>query len=655
VTAPAERGVLSWPLLLPAALLISFLGLPFAALLGALPRADAGALTDGGAGSALTVSLIAATVATGIDGLLGIPLGLWLARSHARARHLVTAAVLLPLAVPPVVGGLELILLLGPNGWLGAQLGRMGLDPLDTIAGTVLAQMFVAAPFVVISARAAFERVDPSVGEAARMLGCGPASTFFRALLPAARSGIVVGLVLGWVRCLGEFGATAVVAYHPYTLPTLTYVDLSGEGLSTALPVGALLASVGAVVAAALLWLDARSSSRLRRSQEMAVPEAVTRLDWLGGAAHDSTGLHVRAAARVGRFELDVAFASTSSAVAILGASGAGKSLTLRTIAGLLRPTVCLVSVGDGVLTDSGDGIDIAPEHRRLGYVAQKDGLFDHLDVEANIAFGLRGVDDAERSRRITELLAATGLTRVRRERPTTLSAGERQRLALARALAPAPRALLLDEPFSNLDAAIRRQLRRLVREVHERTGVPLVLVTHDRDDALDVADYVVILEQGHVVQQGSIEEVFARPLNRTVARLVGIPNVLAVHSMEPESDATVRVRTSWGTLSVAVPDNRADAWTLAVPTDALRLAGDGVRALIHSCRPALGGWRLILTSNEAADRLEALITPEHLASRPIEGGKITLRIAGDRCHLMPSELAKQPQGTIRQRLQAHA
>src|SRR5579859_4340127 len=190
MTDRAERGVLSWPLLLPGALLVSFLVLPFLALVGALPQADRSALTDGGAANALGVSLIAATAATGVDAMLGIPLGLWLARTRARARHLVTAAVLLPLAVPPVVGGLELILLLGPNGWLGAQLARIGLDPLDTIAGTVLAQMFVAAPFVVISARAAFEAVDPSLGEAAHLLGCGPAETFFRVLLPAARRGI---------------------------------------------------------------------------------------------------------------------------------------------------------------------------------------------------------------------------------------------------------------------------------------------------------------------------------------------------------------------------------------------------------------------------------------------------------------------------------
>ncbi|GAC1340526.1 MAG: hypothetical protein NVSMB29_09520 [Candidatus Dormibacteria bacterium] len=640
MTGRADTRVLPWPLLLAGALLIGFLVLPFLALLGALPQADRSSLGDGGAANALGISLIAATVATGIDAALGIPLGLWLARTRSRARHLVTGAVLLPLAVPPVVGGLELILLLGPNGWLGAQLARVGLNPLDTIAGTVLAQMFVAAPFVVISARTAFEAVDPTVGEAARVLGCGPGATLVRALIPSARRGIVAGLVLGWVRCLGEFGATAVLAYHPYTLPTLTYVNLSGQGLSTALPVGGVLAAAGALVATSLLWLDARSTSRLRRTQESGIPDVVSELDWVGAAAHGSSEIRVRAAVQVGGFELDIAFASGSPAVAILGPSGAGKSLTLRTMTGLLRPAVGTVSIGDAVLLDTGEGIDVAPEHRGLGYVAQRDGLLDHLDVEANIRFGLSRVAAAERSRRVSELLAATGLTRVRNQRPQTLSAGERQRVALARALAPGPRALLLDEPFSNLDTPVRHQLRRLVREIHERTNLPLVLVTHDLEDALEIADHVVILERGQVVQQGPIGVVFARPARSSVARLVGIPNVLSIRGLEPESAATVRVDTSWGSLGVEAPADRASTWQLAVPIDAIFAGPTGATALIHACRPAPGGWRLILTSPAGGEPLEALLPADTLASRPIVGGTLRVTLTGERCFLMPRQPA---------------
>jgi len=197
------------------------------------------------------VTLIAAAVATLVDAFLGIPLGFWLARTESRLQHAVTAGVLVPLAIPPVVGGLVIVLWLGPEGWLGGWLDRRGLGPLNTVAGTILAQMFVAAPFVILSARAAFAGVDRGQEDTARTLGCTPLQTLARVVLPAARRGLATGLVLGWVRCLGELGATEVVAYHPYTLPVLTYVRLSGEGLPTALPAGGVLAAVGGIAVGA--------------------------------------------------------------------------------------------------------------------------------------------------------------------------------------------------------------------------------------------------------------------------------------------------------------------------------------------------------------------------------------------------------------------
>ena len=168
----------------------------------------------------------------------------------------------------------------------------------------------------------------------------------------------------------------------------------------------------------------------------------------------------MRAAANVGGFELDVAFASTSQAVAILGPSGAGKSLTLRTIAGLLRPAFGLVSIEGKVLLNTSEGLDVAPERRGLGYVAQKDGLFDHLDVEANITFALRDLPVAERFHRVTELLAATGLTSVRHQRPVTFQPGS----SASRREVPGARSsgALLMSP-SSPRRADPRQLRKLV------------------------------------------------------------------------------------------------------------------------------------------------------------------------------------------------
>ncbi|MGH7903751.1 MAG: ATP-binding cassette domain-containing protein [Candidatus Dormibacteraceae bacterium] len=623
-----------WPLLLAAALMFGYLVAPVLALLAALPSSRPGSYVAATGG--LGTSVAAATLATTADGLLGIPLGLWLARTRSRWRHPVTAGVLVPLAFPPVVSGLVLVLLLGPGGGPGSLLDRAGLDPLNTLAGTVLAQMFVAAPFVVISARAAFAGVDRGIEDAARTLGAGPGQTFRRVLVPAARRGLATGLVLGWLRCLGEFGATAIVAYHPYTLPVLTYVRLTGEGLQPALAGAALLAVVGAAAAALLLrldWLAPRPPAREEKGGAGAFTAALSGRPRLAPAR-----LRVRSTLRLGSFRLEAAFDAGPGVVALLGRSGAGKSLTLGTVAGLVRPTTGLVEIGGTTVLDTAAGVDLPPERRHLGYVAQRDALFEHLDVERNIGFAARGSEPAEMS----TLVRALGIERVRHARPATLSGGERQRVALGRALASRPRALLLDEPFSALDPPVRRELRRLVREVHEVSGLPILLVTHDREDVLDLADQVVVLEAGHVVQAGSVDDVFARPACRAVAELVGAVNVLPVERTDqapatgprssPLPPGRVRVVTSWG--AWILPENGAAGagpWELAVPVEAARVDLGGGPARVRRSRPRPGGW--LVEVERDGGHLEGVA---EAGRRPRPGEPCALRVDGERCHLMP-------------------
>ena len=619
-----------WPLALPGVLLLGFLVAPFLGLLGSLPGADRSSLPS--AAPALGTSLAAATLATALDGLLGIPLGYLLSGPRSTWKRLAVAAVALPLAVPPVVGGLELILLLGRAAPLGSLLDRFGLNPLDTLAGTVIAQAFVAAPFVVISARAAFDGVDPALRDAARVLGCGPVQAFLRAVLPAARLGVLAGLLLGWLRCLGEFGATAVLAYHPYTLPTLTYVDLTGAGLPAALPAGALLALTGAAVAAGMLWLESRGGAARQAaggSSQPVRPARGPRLAWIAGAARPGR-ISVRAVSELAGFRLDVLLEQPATALVLLGPSGAGKSLTLRTLAGLFEPAVGEVRLGERLLLDTGSGLSIPPERRGLGYLAQRDGLFPHLDVAANVAFGLRGLPAAEREGRVLELLDAVGLARRSRARPATLSGGERQRAGLARALAGSPSLLLLDEPFSSLDTATRRELRVLVRELHERTGVPLVLVSHDREDALELADRVAILEAGRVTQQGALVEVFSRPRTAVAAQLVGVESLISVRELGPASGDLVSVLTPWGRLQVPAPDVSAEHWSLAVPSAAVSASRDGVEASVAGARWAGGPWRV--RAEAGGEVVEALVDA---ALRPEPGTLIRLSIDGSRTQLL--------------------
>lgn len=611
--------------------MLGYLVAPLVALTGALPSTEPAAYFSGGVPEAMATSLGTATVATLADGLLGIPLGLWLARTTSSWRHLVTGLVLLPLAVPPVVGGLILLIWLGPQGWLGA------MSPVNTPIGSVLAQMFVAAPFVVVSARAAFLAVDPGLEQTARSLGCTPAAALFRVVLPLARRGLATGLVLGWVRCLGEFGATAIVAYHPYTLSILTYVRVTGEGIRTALPAGLLAALIGAGAAAAVLWLDAAQLRRRPRSEvEAGLPPMA--LGWIQ-PVEPAAGLilALRADVVLDSFRLDVSFESARRVTAILGPSGAGKSLTAAVFTGLIGVSSGSVEVRGRTLLDTAAGIDLPPERRRLAYVPQRDSLFDHLDIEGNVGFGIRQLPAAVRSQRVGELLAAVGVEGLRHARPATLSGGERQRATLARALAISPAALVLDEPFGSLDPPLRSQLRRLVGELVQRSGLPVLMVTHDREDVLELADEVVVLQGGRVAQSGPMTEVFSRPANRGVARLLGIPNVVQVSSLRPQRRGAVDAVTGWGALPVRLPEVGASGWELAIPADAVSIDLGGQEASVAAARPDVAGWRLWLVGQNGAEPLEVLV-PRAFGETLAPGTPCAALIDPSRCHLMPTD-----------------
>jgi ABC-type sulfate/molybdate transport systems ATPase subunit len=225
---------------------------------------------------------------------------------------------------------------------------------------------------------------------------------------------------------------------------------------------------------------------------------------------------------RLPGFTLNVAFSVTAGLTVLFGPSGAGKSLTLQALAGLCPLDEARIALGSIVLHDSAAGIWLPPQRRRIGYVPQSYALFPHLTVAQNIAFGLNQRGRAA-SQRIAELVSLMRLEGLERYHPAQLSGGQQQRVALARALATDPRLLLLDEPFSALDAAVREALRDELLDFHERVGVPIVLVTHDAQEARELADQIVVLQAGHVLQTGPRDTVFRAPRTRAVAALVGM------------------------------------------------------------------------------------------------------------------------------------
>jgi iron(III) transport system ATP-binding protein len=212
-----------------------------------------------------------------------------------------------------------------------------------------------------------------------------------------------------------------------------------------------------------------------------------------------------------------------SRILALLGPSGCGKTTTLRLLAGFEHPDAGEIEI-DGRLV-AGNGTRVPPERRKVGMVFQDYALFPHLTVEQNVSYGLSR--DTKREDRIREVLTLTGLEDMSDRMPHQLSGGQQQRVALARALAPGPAIILLDEPFSNLDAALRARVRAEVREIIIAAGATAIFVTHDREEALSLADEVAVMLDGEVAQVAPPEDLYTNPASREVAAMVGEANFL--------------------------------------------------------------------------------------------------------------------------------
>jgi iron(III) transport system ATP-binding protein len=211
----------------------------------------------------------------------------------------------------------------------------------------------------------------------------------------------------------------------------------------------------------------------------------------------------------------------------LLGPSGCGKTTTLRLIAGFETPDEGEIVIGDRVVADGRRGLALPPEARGVGVVFQDYALFPHLTVADNVAFGLTGLDRRARAARVREVLDLVGLADLGTRYPHELSGGQQQRVAVARALAPAPALILLDEPFSSLDADLRAQMRDDVEKVLRTTGTTAVFVTHDQEEAFTIADVVGVLNQGRLEQIGPPETIYHQPATPFVAEFVGAADFL--------------------------------------------------------------------------------------------------------------------------------
>ncbi|MBI4378397.1 MAG: ABC transporter ATP-binding protein [Nitrospinae bacterium] len=216
-----------------------------------------------------------------------------------------------------------------------------------------------------------------------------------------------------------------------------------------------------------------------------------------------------------------------SSWTILFGPSGAGKTTVLRCIAGLDIPQRGLIKFNHTLWLDTENRYFHPPQKRNIGYLFQEYALFPHLNVMQNITYNLTGISKEERNDRLERMLNLFQINGIKDRRPSKISGGEKQRVALARTLIRKPQLLLLDEPFSALDIPTRERLRREIRSMLKEFGIPIILVTHDRIEAITLGDRIAVMNNGTVQQIGSVQEVFSRPANSDVARVVGMENVM--------------------------------------------------------------------------------------------------------------------------------
>jgi len=320
----------------------------------------------------------------------------------------------------------------------------------------------------------------------------------------------------------------------------------------------------------------------------------------------------------------------SGSLTSLIGPSGCGKTTLLRLLAGFERPGAGRLLLGEREV--AGPGVFVRADQRRIGVVPQEGALFPHLTLADNVGFGLpRRAPD--RAARIAELVDLIGLTGLEHRYPRELSGGPQPRDALTRALAPRPELVLLDEPFASLDADTRHGVRREVRRVLAEEKATAVMVTHDREEALSIADQVVVLRGGRVAQVGTPDEVYARPVDGAVATLLGQTMLLPVESDEGDHVVCVLGRAAVGSRAAA------DADAVLVRPEQVLLATDGrgTRAVVVDVE-LLGPVRRVRL-DAAGVAVEAHLTAHPGAVAPRPGDEVVVRVAGP-VHLLAAARA---------------
>jgi len=330
--------------------------------------------------------------------------------------------------------------------------------------------------------------------------------------------------------------------------------------------------------------------------------------------------------------------------VVLFGPSGSGKTTVVRSVAGLERPHRGTIQFAGETWFDASVGTFVEPQRRRVGYVSQEAALFQHLTVGGNVEYGLGHLPAAERAARAGEMLSLLDLDDLVPRYPRQLSGGQAQRVALARALAPKPRLLLLDEPFAALDTPTRGRLRSLLRASIERLGLSVVLVTHDRTEAMALGDQMAVLAGGRIRQIGPVLDVFRRPADLVVARSVGVESVVPAR-IERAENGLVELRVGEATLRAVEVDLEGSTREVFACIRAEDVTLERGSSSVASARNHLPGRIVSVESEGPLERvtidcgfpLAALITRHACEEMSLkEGAPVVAAIKATSVHLVP-------------------
>jgi len=528
--------------------------------------------------SPLLISLATTCVATAATFLLGLLAARFMYGVRGSMRAWIDGLLTLPLVLPPTVVGFILLLLLGRRSPIGQLLEQVGITIVFSWPATVIAATVVAFPLMYRTTLGAFEQVNPTLLDAARTLGASESVVFRRVLLPMAGPGVVAGTVLAFARALGEFGATLMLAGNipgrTETMPLAIFSAAEGGDMRIAYLWVALIVvlSLGII---RLLNLRPGGGKRAGRGLPAAVEiRSITVAPEANLVRGERTALRLEAdvAKELDGFTLEVKLAAGSGAVGLLGASGAGKSMTLRMIAGIVNPSRGRILLNGRVLFDSATGKNVPPARRKIGVVFQDYALFPRMTVAENVEFGLLGRPRKERQRLVRKELEQMHIAELADQLPAEISGGQRQRVAIARCMATEPDALLLDEPFAALDPHLRRQTEEQLRETLAGYDGAVLFVTHDMEEAFRFCSDLLVLDSGRVIASGAKHQLFERPGTVVAARLTGCKNIAAARRVD-----THRIAVDAWECELETADEAPEAITHAgIRSHQIRLQGTG-------------------------------------------------------------------------------